>query len=121
MVRWEKNKIVVGHHEWAWSLRTQGFEVYAIFKKEGDGNLYYLPIGRTKMRPSTYVLPEGTVAVFKFYRSNVGCRYLHVYTPDGKRYDIDIDISENYEIPEDFPVELRRFFEKFIEDNFSSS
>jgi len=71
------NTLIVGAHEWAWSIRTSGFPVYAV-RKLGE-NYTVIQIGTTKKQMARYDLPSETVAVVREYMSNRGYRGYHVY------------------------------------------
>jgi len=78
------DKLFVAFHEWAWSLRTQGFSVFAILQ---DGKV--VEIGKTQKRPCVYKLPENTIALIREYTSNSGRRTIFIYTiPDLQEFRV---------------------------------
>ncbi|MEM2169712.1 MAG: hypothetical protein QW186_07925 [Candidatus Bathyarchaeia archaeon] len=77
MIEKRGNTLIVGAHEWAWSIRTSGFPVYAVL--EIGGKHEAAQIGTTRKQMTRYELPRGTVAVFREYVSNRGYRGYHVY------------------------------------------
>jgi hypothetical protein len=88
------DKLFVGTHEWAWSLRTQGFPIFAILRN-GETRT----IGTTTKRATIYTLPSGTIAILREYVSNSGRRRWFIYSiPDLKEYEVgdnnDWDVSE---------------------------
>jgi len=66
--------VFVGYHEWAWSLRTSGFPVFAITQSG------VVKIGVTCKKPAIYKLPEGTIAIIRQYVSNLGNETWYIYT-----------------------------------------
>jgi len=88
------DKLFVGTHEWAWSLRTQGFPIFAISK---DGKVR--DVGLTEKKARIYKIPEDTIALIRHYVSNSGRRTWFIYTiPDLKEFRVgdgnDWDVSE---------------------------
>ena len=71
----KENKLFVDYHEWAWSMRTQGFPIFAVSQ---DGKV--VQIGTTTKKPKIYKLPENTVAIVRKYVSNSGIETWHIYT-----------------------------------------
>ena len=108
MVEWRNGKLVVGFHEWAWSRRTEGFGVYAI-KEDGSTER----IGTTTKKPAVYHLPQGTIAVMRYYESNRGYASIYIYTKDGKSYAIHE--TENYAIPPELDEKVRMALAKWLE------
>jgi len=100
VVEWKGNKIFVRYHEWAFSLRTSGFPVYAVTSRG------LVKVGVTKKAPTSYRLPPGTVAVVREYRSNRGYRTFYIYFPDGR--ELEADEKSNFELPADVPEAVRK-------------
>jgi hypothetical protein len=92
MVEWRGNQIFVKYHEWAFSLRTSGFPVYAILPSGAP-----IRIGVTQKAPTSYKLPPDAAAVIREYRSNRGYRTFYVYLPDGREFKADE--KSNFELP----------------------
>ena len=101
------DRLLVGFHEWAWSHRTSGFPVFALL---GTGEL--VRVGYTRKRLTFYRLPEGTVAVIRYYESNSGYRTLYVYSvPELEKYVIDE--KEDFDMSV-LPEGLRPLVEKAV-------
>jgi len=101
-VKWLKNKIFVGYHEWARSLRTQGYSVYAITIEKGlvTDHWRFKKIGETQKRPKYYEIPPNTKFVLRVYRSNSGLWYFYLYFPfKGEVKEIKITERKNFEPP----------------------
>ena len=99
-MRYEHPHLIVEAHEWAWSLRTQGFPVYAI---TASGEL--VEVGETKKHVARYALPEGTVAVVRYYESVKGHVTLYVYTiPELREYRVEE--LEGFAVPEELKARL---------------
>ena len=80
----EDGNLFVGTHEWAWSLRTQGFPIFAV---KADGKVE--EIGTTQKRAKIYKLPKDTIALIREYVSNSGRRTLFIYTiPDLQEFAV---------------------------------
>lgn len=110
-------RLLVGFHEWAWSLRTSGFPIWAVFP---DGSIH--EIGRTNKHPTAYRLPRETVAVIRRYQSNKGYRTYFVYVIRRNSEELEqfeIDERDNFEVPEKLPepvkVALRGLIEPELE------
>jgi len=101
MVEWKNGKLFVDFHEWAWSSRTCGYGVYAV-KSTGEIE----KIGTTTKKPMTYTLPEGTVAVFRYYESNRGYATIYIYLPDGRTFAIDE--KDNFKMPEELSDTIKK-------------
>ena len=99
MVKIEANKLIVDFHEWAWSLRTQGFPVYAV-TKNGEKIL----IGGTVKKRTVYDLPPDTIAVLRRYYSNAGYLTVFVYLlDDDEIHEIILNEQNNFEGIESLP------------------
>jgi len=119
MVEKKGNTLIVGFHEWAWSLRTTGFPVYAIRKL--DEKYEIAQIGSTRKQLSKYTLPDGTVAVFREYVTNRCYREYYIYVFKGdkvKEYAIyeATGFEPCGEVSED-DKEIIRFVKNWVLDN----
>lgn len=99
------NVLHVEAHEWAWSRRTQGFPVYALF---ADGSIR--EIGSTAKRYATYEVPEGAIGIIRKYVSNQGYRTFYVYTLPGLA---EFPVAELFDFRTNvLPNSVREAFEK---------
>jgi len=104
------NKLIVGFHEWAWSLRTQGFPVFAVLE---DGQV--VKIGVTTKGRETYYLPEGTVAVVRKYYTNRGYLTIFVYLiQDGKVIEVIVDEGNDFEQLNQLPPVVQKAVDDMI-------
>jgi hypothetical protein len=106
----EKNgelKLMVGYHEWAWSFRTSGMPVWALFP---DGHAE--EIGGTDKKPTSYTIPAGAVGVVRKYESYSGLLTFHVYSlPDGVEYYVEEQFNFS---TANLPEKLREPVTKFL-------
>ena len=84
----EDGNLFVGYHELAFSLRTEGFPIYAILSKNVQ------KIGETTKRPAKYFLPVDTQGIMTEYHSNSGMVYFTVYPVDHGQIGRGIHINE---------------------------
>lgn len=103
MPKWiGERRLLVGYHEWAWSIRTSGFSVLALFP---DGST--VCIGDTQKAPRVYEVPEGALAVVRFYCSNRGYRSYYV-VPVGQHTEYVVGERDNFSAPEGLSPEVVR-------------
>jgi len=109
----EDGNLFVGTHEWAWSIRTQGFPIYAILQ---DGEV--VEIGSTQKRAKIYKLPKDTIAILREYVSNSGRRTLFVYTiPDLQEFAVgDSNNWDTSELPSNLQGIIEGLIQKHLAD-----
>jgi len=102
-------KLVVGYHEWAGSLRTQGMPIWALFK-----NGKAVQIGTTGKAPEEYTVPKTAIAVIRRYVSNSGILTYHVYSvPSGTEYYVEEQFNFSLsELPDELQKPVMTFLEK---------
>jgi hypothetical protein len=107
----EKNKLFVDFHEWAWSLRTCGFPIFAILK---DGEV--VKIGETRKKPTVYKIPKETVAILREYVSNSGLTKWFIYTmPSLQEYIVgDRNNWDTSELPDNLQSIIEKLVEKYL-------
>lgn len=102
-------RIVIGEHEFAWSLRTSGFPLNVY---DSEGNLL---VGLTTSKRARIVeVPDEAKYLVHFYESNRGRRYAYVYELLEKRLVKQWDESDAEAIANLAPSDMNNNIKEWI-------
>ena len=102
-------RVVLGEHEFAWSLRTSGFPLNVY-----DAGERLLVALRTSKRTKVIEVPDEAKYLVHFYESNRGRRYAYVYRLPEKKLVKVWDESEAEIIASLAPSDMNNDIKEWI-------